>query len=237
MRGVMGYVLVALVLAAGCVGVTTARHDPRTETKSVDLGSAEMIRAEVEMPAGTLEISSETERLLDGQFTYTSEGLRPEVTYAETGFRGRLHVSVPSGTRNVSNSGENRWDVQLNGKVPMDLTVKLGAGQGELKLAGLTLRSLDLDVGVGQIDVDLTGRPWKRSCDISVSGGIGQLKVRVPRNVGVVAKARGGIGDIDIRGLRREEGQWVNDAYGEAPVTIRLDVKGGIGQIKISSEG
>ena len=189
------------------------------------------------MPTGKLEISGGAAKLLEGEFTYTSKGLRPEVTYAETGFRGRLQVRLPGQAHAPSNAADNRWRVQLNDGIPMDLRVKLGVGEGDLTLAGLTLRSLDLVLGVGQMNLDLTGQTWKRSCDIAVSGGIGELKVRVPRGVGVVVTAKGGIGGIDIRGLRKRDGQWVNDAYGEAPVTIRLKVKGGIGQIKISSEG
>ena len=40
-------------------------------------------------------------------------------------------------------------------------------------------------------------------------------------------------GDIDVKGLEKRDGVWINPERVNAPVTIRLDVKGGIGQINL----
>jgi len=90
-------------------------------------------------------------------------------------------------------------------------------------------------MGAGTVDLDLRGKPEK-DYNVNINGGVGEATVRVPSTVGVVAEARGGIGSIEVRGMKKDGSRWVNDAYGKSKTTIRLDVKGGIGQINIFAE-
>jgi hypothetical protein len=65
---------------------------------------------------------------------------------------------------------------------------------------------------------------------------VGQASIRLPKNVGVIAEASGGIGSIEVHGLKHSGGSYTNEAYGKSPTTIRLKVEGGIGQIVLSEE-
>jgi hypothetical protein len=51
--------------------------------------------------------------------------------------------------------------------------------------------------------------------------------------VGVKTKAEGGIGGIDAKGLKKVDGAYVNDAYGESDTNVSVDVKGGVGEINL----
>src|ERR1019366_2358408 len=48
---------------------------------------------------------------------------------------------------------------QLNKKAPVDLALHFGAGQARLDLGSLDLPGVELDMGVGQLDMDLRGAP------------------------------------------------------------------------------
>jgi predicted membrane protein len=149
-----------------------------------------------------------------------------------------LKIGLPSDKRVIPVKGEdNRWTVHLADDVPMDLDVKLGIGEGEIKPAGLALRSLDVEMGVGEVEIDLTGGTWERNFDVRIHGGIGEAGVRVPNDVGVVVTASGGIGEINVQGMHRDGDRWVNDVYGESPVTISVEAKGGIGEIWVTTGG
>ena len=63
-----------------------------------------------------------------------------------------------------------------------------------------------------------------------------EATIRLPRDVGVVATVHGGLGSIDTHGLKEEDGQYVNDAYGKSPTTIHLSVNGGIGSIRLQQQ-
>jgi hypothetical protein len=41
------------------------------------------------------------------------------------------------------------------------------------------------------------------------------------------------MGDIRAEGLEKRDGVWINPDKLNAPVTVRLDVKGGIGEIRL----
>jgi hypothetical protein len=90
-------------------------------------------------------------------------------------------------------------------------------------------------MGVGELRLDLRGTP-KRDYDVNIRGGVGEATVYLPLSAGIIADASGGIGGIQVRGLHKSEGHYVNDAYGHANATIRVDVRGGVGAINLFAE-
>jgi hypothetical protein len=178
-------------------------------------------------------MSGGASKLMEGDFT-TIPRWQPDVRYEETGFRGRLNVRVPIVAK-VGGHPENRWDVRLNNDTPIDLQVHIGAGEGRLDLSTLALRGLDIEMGAGRIDLNLNG-DYRKNFEVRVRGGVGEVTIELPRKVGVVAEAKGGIGNISVRGLKREGNRWVNDAYERSRVTVAVDVRGGIGQINLIAE-
>jgi hypothetical protein len=92
-----------------------------------------------------------------------------------------------------------------------------------------------MDIGVGQVNVDLRGTP-KKSYDVRINGGIGEAKVFLPRSVGITANAKGGIGEVNVEGLEKRGDRWINPGHENDPVQITLDAKGGIGEIRIVAQ-
>lgn len=224
--------MAALLASTSCVIGDGAFSEPRTVIESVETGKAEIVMTEVKMPAGDLRISGGATNLMDGEFIFSSAALEPRIRYDDDASRGRLTVEGSPGVSTAQANGTNIWEVRLNDDVPTDLDVNLGAGECKLDLVGMALRGVTLKIGAGSCEVDLVGE-WDRDFDVEVRGGVGQLTVRVPNNVGITADLKGGIGDIKHPGLDKKDGRYVNDALGEAPVTISLDVKAGIGEIRL----
>lgn len=224
-----------LLAMAGCTATWEGDLSQKTETVSIDRPKAEMVEVTVAMAAGEMELSGGSAKLMDGKFTYTASGnMAPEVKYEDSSFRGRLNVTNKTKTT-VGNNHVNRWEIKLADDVRMDLDVSLGAGESKLNLGSLTMRSAKVKLGAGQVELDLRG-PKKSSCDVEIRGGVGEATVWVPNDVGVVAEAKGGIGEVSVRGLKKDGDRWTNEAYGKSPVTLRLDIRGGIGQINIRAE-
>jgi hypothetical protein len=185
------------------------------------------------MGAGELSVRGGSPKLMEGEFTFRGLASRPDVHYDGSGFRGRLRIEEPSGVHTANS--HYRWDLRLNNDKPLDLEVDLGAGEGRLELGDLTLRSVDVHMGVGELRLDLRGKP-ANSYTVNMRGGVGEATVYLPRDVGVVADAQGGIGGITARGLEKRDGEYVNDAYGHSHTTVRLDIRGGIGAINLIGE-
>ena len=92
----------------------------------------------------------------------------------------------------------------------------------------MNLSRVEMNIGAGKVSMDLRGEP-KRDYDVQIRGGVGETVVHLPKDVGISATATKGIGDISIEGLEKRDGVWVNPDRIGAPVTVRLDVKGGVG--------
>jgi predicted membrane protein len=103
-----------------------------------------------------------------------------------------------------------------------------------LNLGDLTLRRANVEMGVGELKMDLRGAP-KSDYEVNVRGGVGEATIYLPENVGIDAHVEGGIGDIRAPGLSKRDGRYVNDSYGRAKTTVRLDIRGGIGSINLIS--
>jgi hypothetical protein len=202
----------------------------RTETRSIELDQSEEVRVDLKMGAGEMRVRGGSDKLMDGQFTYNRLRQRPEVSYTTGGFRGHLIVEEPG---HVGGSAHRyAWEIRLNNQKPLDLNVNCGAGETRLDLGDLTLRRVNIDMGVGKLNMDLRGMP-KNDYEVSIRGGVGEATVYLPEGVGIEADVKGGIGDIHASGLSKREGRYVNDALGRAKTTVRLDIRGGIGSINL----
>jgi hypothetical protein len=231
MRGTfVALVALSLVALIGCVE-WESEGPARTETRSVDLDKSELVHVELKMGAGELNVRGGSPKLLEAEFHYNRPSLKPDVHYDSSGFRGNLVVEQPSHGPH-GGSHDYRWDLRLNDEKPIDLEVNFGAGEGRLDVGSLTLRSLDVHMGVGELRVDLRGTP-KNDYNVSVHGGVGEATIYLPSGVGVIADAKGGIGGVDAHGLQKRDDRYVNDEYGHAKTTIRVDVRGGIGAIHL----
>jgi len=170
-------------------------------------------------------------RLLDAEFEFDRPASKPVVRYQASSFRGLLTIEQP----NVHGGGASshyEWKLRLNNGIPLDVITHLGAGNAEMNLGDLDLRGVEVHMGVGNLDMDLRGDP-RRDYNVEIHGGVGNASVRLPSGVGIVADAKGGIGNIDAQGLEKRNGRWVNAKHEDAKVTIHLDIRGGVGNITL----
>src|ERR1700685_3059221 len=225
---------ISYVLLTGCGRDWGPPGPERTETRSIELDKSEEVRVDLKMGAGGLRVRGGADKLMEGRFTYNRLRLRPEVSYNAGGFRGHLVVEEPSHVGSATR--RYAWDLQFNSQKPLDLDVKCGAGQSRLDLGELALRRVNVEMGVGELRMDLRGMP-KSDYSVSIRGGVGEATVYLPGSgVGIEAEAKGGIGGIQTTGLEKREGRYVNDALGHARTTVHLDIRGGIGSIHLIAE-
>ncbi len=224
--------LASSVMAVSCTINGNVRTGPlQTESRTVQLGDAKTVRAEIKMGAGELTLGGGAHDLFEGEFSYNVPAWKPEVDYSVSGSHGLLTVRQPEHSGSIGNS-KYKWDLHFNNQVPLELSIELGAGKSTLELATLALSRLDVRMGVGETMVDLAGN-WKNDLQTTIHGGVGEATVKLPRDVGVRVRARGGIGEIRAGDLKKNGDIYTNDAYGESPVTLNVEVEGGIGQINL----
>ncbi len=226
-------VLAAAAFLSGCVveSAGPAQHDFR----SIEMDKSEYVRVNLKIGAGRLRVGSGTQKLARADFTYNVPSWKPYVRYDSTGGHGNLTIEQPGTGRTHIGHTQYEWDIRLNREVPVDLQVNCGAGDAELDVGTLSLRGVEVEMGVGKVDLDLRGSP-KRSYDVRIRGGVGEATVHLPADVGIRAQAEGGLGEIKVTGLRHDGHEYTNEAYETAKVKINLDVRGGIGAIRLIAD-
>jgi hypothetical protein len=236
--GALAFVLVLVVLFWHGRAFTRDRRasggDVQHYARAVERQGAKSADVTLETGSGELNISGGASSLVDADFKYGSSYETPRVEYNVADGVGHLSISQDSQGPHFG-SAHNEWNLRFSKELPLELKIELGAGRGNLRLRDLDVTRLEMSMGAGQADVDLTGDRTK-DMTANLEGGVGQVTIRLPRKVGVVVQASGGIGSISAHGLRHENGEYTNEAYGKTPATIHLKVEGGVGQISLVEE-
>jgi len=235
--GALAFVLVLVVLFWHGRAFTHDRRyssDLQHQSRTVERQGAKSVNVSLETSSGEFNISGGSSHLLDADFNYSDSYETPRVDYNVADGVGHLSISQDDGSTHFG-AKHNQWNLRFSNDVPLELKVEMGAGRGQLRLRDMPVTRLEMSMGAGQADLDLTG---DRKSDLvaDLEGGVGQVTVRLPRKVGVVVRASGGIGAVDAHGLRHQDGEYTNEAYGKTPATIRLTVQGGVGQISLIEE-
>lgn len=260
---VVAFIIVGVVIASlGCVSFNFGDFDVdrvevgelQRQTKIVERGADDEVRTRVQLGAGELKIEggAPADALMEADFVYNVADWEPEVEYEA----GRLMVKQPRIEKFPFNDDVRyEWDLTFNDDVPMDLRVEFGAGEADIDVSSLSVTSLDLklgagdmmvdahdnttlermefDMGAGDIDLDLRGA-WSDDVDVMVQGGVGRATLRLPEEgIGVRVDVTKGIGGLEAEGFRILDGAYVNDAYETADVVIYVNIQAGIGQIKL----
>lgn len=157
-----------------------------------------------------------------------------QLSLSHSGSNGAARVSIKSqGLKGIPGSvqGRRAWELGLNGSVPMRLDLDLGVGKSELDLTRLRLTELAVNTGVGdtRIEMPATGRFPAR-----IDSGVGKLTVTIPRGMAARIQVSTGIGAIDYDGEFSERGAYRETPdYETAANRIDLRINGGIGAIDI----
>jgi hypothetical protein len=221
----------AALFVSGCVGMV-ATGETRRDTVTLALDKAVSVRTELRMEAGELRVKSGSPKLLDATFTYNVDEWKPLVDYRVSGSDGELTIRQPKGLVGSFGNTVYEWELDLNADVPLDLVANLGAGEVTLELGRMNLGRVDVNIGAGEVDMDLRGEP-RRDYSVFIRGGVGETTVRLPRGARIEATAVKGLGGINVEGLERRGDVWTSPDPAGSAVTVRVDVKGGIGEINL----
>ena len=225
------------------------------EKKSVNRGEASFVNVQIAFWGGYIDVSGGAKDLIDAQFEYSDIEWKPEVAYRLKDKIGNLKVSMPDvgDDININDEDINQWDIQLNNDIPMDLSIKLGGGEGFYDLNNLKMNSLEIKLGGGKLDidlknsslprldfkavageatVDLSGK-WNNDLDADFVCGFGELNLKLPKNISVSVKASGIMGNVEAPGFSKDGSTYTNDAYRKTKVTLYIDIFGGIGNVNL----
>jgi len=222
--------------------------------QTIDLKNTKTLQAELQINAGTFKLTTQEQLKVDAGFTYSRPGWKPLVKFNEA--TGTLSIKQPEEKNtNMQNKDQNDWNLKLPRTLPTNLKFRMGAGEGTIDLSQAKLNRLEVEAGagefkfnlantsvadlkvsagVGSLILNLTGNRT-RNLKAEISGGIGDLTLVLPSKVGVRVKVSG-LGGVESTSLRKQNGYYVNDAYGKSAQSLDITVSAGLGSIKMELE-
>jgi hypothetical protein len=225
-----------LTLSCGLLPRRAAVGEIRTETQTVEVGSANQVKIRISMGAGELSVAGGAGNLMDANFRYNVSAWQPRVNYSVNGNQGDLEVEHQDEDSSIPLGGAlvNEWELLLSDAVPIDLEIETGAGESELDLHELDLTGLRIDSGAGITNVDLSG-DLNHDLNVTINGGVGEITVTLPEEMGVRIEMETGLVSVTANGLIMDDNGYVNKAFGTAQYTLTLKLETALGSVALVS--
>ncbi|RDV15988.1 hypothetical protein DXT99_06330 [Pontibacter diazotrophicus] len=220
--------------------------------KTASASGAKKGKVTLDVPAGVLQVTADAASLVETQVKYSKAEWLPVFTSNDSKTAPEYSFRQKEMSGNNSKNTKNEWNVNLSKTTPLDLHIKMGAGETKLdlqnsninkltlnagaascdiNLRGSKINDLDVNVGVGELNLDLRGN-WDHDVDVDVAGGIGDVTIRIPKGTGARIKSSG-LGSREMAGLQKEGNSYVNAALGKSRHTINISVAGGLGSVTV----
>ncbi len=120
-----------------------------------------------------------------------------------------------------------------NTEAMAEARLRVGAAQFTARgLGNLNASRIEVDAGVADLDLDLTGE-WRQDATVTVDVGFGALTLRLPRGIGVRLSHDGFLTSLDSEGLVKRGDAYYSLDYEEAEYQVHLDVDAAFGRIRI----
>lgn len=197
-----------------------------------------------------------------GEIVFTTEGDEEKTVILKQKQQRDPGSSIKQGFRMMADRKKLFWNIGLAKDIPLTLKVDGGVGPVEMDLSGLTLESLEVDSGVGTLNLIL---PVQESrYEVDVDSGVGAVRLTIPDNTDAVIDVNGGVGSVDVfvapdqpvrlkgsTGLgginvpqhfsRRKgkqefmdnSGTWETDGYEVAARSVKIKYDGGVGSLRV----
>lgn len=221
-------------------------------TQSADLADTGAVRINLgcgDLVVTTTEGSTVT---IDGT---SEEGRPPDLERAD----GQVDVTADRGGALFGiGTARNSWRIALPRDPAILLEINLNAGEGDIRLAGARLSSVELDVNAGSTGLDLrevdligaltvavnagSATVWlpDRPLEGSLAVNAGSIAICAPESIGLRITTNAdnptSSNDFEARGLVRAGDAWESPEFKTADVRIILDAEANAGSLSLDSD-
>lgn len=229
-------VLISVLLLGGVLACEVSPEIPDVKVPTLEVGEMQEERhtipldgagaTNVKIIFGTGKLDVEagiSNELFFGDFNFNVEQWAPEITYENDKLTIRQggkegNWGIPTGVV------RNRWDLAFSPEAPLEMDLRLGAGDGELDFTDLQVTALDVNIGAGDYILRFD-QPSRTAMDhLKVNAGASKLEILQMGNASPErVDLKGGVGDMGLD----LTGTWTRSAKieiiaGAGSLTLRL---------------
>ncbi len=202
------------------------------------LGGATRAEVVIEPGIGALYIEAlpESANLVEGAIR-VGRGQRARQNFAVVGKTATFTLRAEGGTFGpfIGWNDQRGWELGLAPEVPLGLEVNLGVGLADIDLTGLTVSNLEVSMGVGQTTVIL---PDEGRFQAKIEGAIGETVVVIPAGLAARIRVDTGLAVSDLPdGYQQRDDVYTSPGYASADDRVDLEVSQAIGKVTIRQSG
>lgn len=221
--------LVAAFVLASTVAVVAGRN--KTATSIAKAEDAKEIIVECEFGAGELDLTAgDIDEVATLEVYYDPDVVAYHFDYDERGSTGRLYMESDfrSHRHHGDDDSENRWNLVLSRKFPMELEFEVGACDADMDFGGLSISELSLEIGAASGTIEFTRPNPERMREFRVEAGASSVNMYDLGNANFeIMTFEGGAGsfDLDFRGEYHGESEVdIEIGLGSADIIIPRDL-------------
>jgi len=202
------------------------------------LGDATQARVVIEPGVGALYIESlpESANLVEGVIS-VGKGQSVKRHFAVAGETATFILQTEGMTFGpfMGWGDQWSWELGLAPEAPLGLEVGLGVGMADVDLTGLTVDDLEVSMGVGRTTVTL---PEEGRFYAKIEGAIGETVVVIPAGMAARIRVDTGLTVHDLPDGYQQRGDvYTSPGYASADDRVDLEVSQAIGKITIRQSG
>ncbi len=126
------------------------------------------------------------------------------------------------------------WDVGISPDVAeVKLDIEGGAAEMDLRLTDLNVKTLDMDIGAADVEIDLPANAGHTS--VYIDAGAADIDISVPDGVAALIESDSGTSSIDIDDARfpRTGEVWQSPGYDTAQNRVEINIDAGASSVSI----
>jgi len=231
--------LLAIVVAFGLTWASSrsGKNQSVTGNFSEPVGSLQKAEVDIQFGAGELVVDSlpnTSAELVQGEYEHQGLAQGVNKSFKTLDGIGRLELNAALAGQRILGDFRQKWQIGLTPRIPLDLSVKAGATQGQFNLTNLNLSRLRVDIGASKATINLP-RVTSGTVDVQIKAGAADLTIKIPP--GVAAQIKPDIGlasfNIDDERFPRTGEFYVSPGFASAGGRIRLEISSGLAKIEI----
>lgn len=239
-RSVLGALVSAAIIIAMFAGGfwlfgVTDMASLETEEYVVEMGEFDQMDLTLDPAVGQLDVEAMTGESKNALTAVLSTVMGESVDTRTRDNSGVQDVSISAegmwtGWNSTRSTGHPGWEIDLNPDLQYDLDVDMGVGQLDLDLTGIDLDELTVEMGIGQTLLRLPEGNYRAVVDAA----IGELVVYIPRNHAVRITLDTGIAGHSIpSGFSRSGDTYLSPDFEDDGDVLDLFLGQAIGSLRV----
>ncbi|WP_432663893.1 DUF5668 domain-containing protein [Wukongibacter baidiensis] len=185
----------------------------------------------LKLVGGDIRIDSTDDNLINANIPDARVSKNVKFTNGNT--KVNIDIEQESVSFQINNGKSHNYNFSLNDDLLWDIDIDVGATDGTMDFSNIKLAKLDMDIGAS--DLDLIFGDKAKHAIVNIDGGVSDIKITVPENLGVRIDVDSFIKETNLNSLgwKRVDGFYFSPNYEEAEKKLDIDIDMAIGDLNI----